>query len=155
MITVRSLVKCVALVFGLVLVNASSVHAFDAPLQANVAISMASKPGAASSYSARLEGGVARVFGTVRNQLDGQAAQIDVEFEYKTGAPVSLDEIIEGIEVLTETIEGGAWGFASITPNYINLNPNRVTLSYRVTLYYPQQLSYGYVARVRVYGNYE
>jgi hypothetical protein len=35
----------------------------------------------------------------------------------------------------------------------VNLNPNRVPLAYRVTLYHPPDAPY--VVRVRVFGNYE
>ncbi len=90
----------------------------------------------------------------VRNQVDGQVTEIDVVFDYRSPWQIAFDEIIEHLELDTEELGGAPFGTSLIHPNYINLNPNRASLSYRVSLYYPQTLE-GFVARVKVYGNYE
>ncbi len=140
---------CISL---LTLVPGSDARA-GPPLQANVTIPMPIDPGASNNYSSALGGGGATVSGTVRNQLDGNAVQVDLLFDYRTDDAIFFDEIIVRIEISTENASG-TYGFASIDPNYVNLNPNRVSLSYRATLYFPTE-AIGYVGRVKVFGNYE
>jgi len=123
------------------------------PLQANVAIPMPIDPGASNDYSSSLGRGGSTVSGTVRNLLESNAVQIDLLFDYRTNDEIFLDEIIVRIEISTEN-GSGTVGFATIDPNFINLNPNRVSLSYRATLYFPTDAT-SYVARVKVFGNYE
>jgi hypothetical protein len=118
------------------------------PLQVDTSIAMPGDPGASVSFSSQIRGGEATVSGVATNQLNGQTVQLDLLFDYTTPSPIALDELIECIE--------GAIEFSApalINTNVINLNPNRVSLAYRVTLYRPPDV--GYQLRLRVWGNYE
>jgi hypothetical protein len=127
------------------------------PLQADVPVQMPRDPGAANTVSAWVEiEGAATVTVTARNQMGGQVVEIDMVFDYRTPPGVlALDELIDRIEIDTEDLGAGEpYNFGVIDSNLIPLNPNRASLSYRVSLYYPQAPK-GYIARVKVFGNYE
>lgn len=89
------------------------------------------------------------------NQPGGETVRIDLVFDYRVPAGIVFDEIIERIEIVVETVSGEQFSEPTIiTPGMINLNPNRVPLAYRATVYHPAD-SAGYVVRVRLFGNYE
>jgi hypothetical protein len=81
--------------------------------------------------------------------------QVDLAFRYRVPRDtIGLDEVIERVELATETAGGEAFLAAAIDTQLIPLNPNRTPLFYRVTLYRPEEAE-TYVLRVRVIGNYE
>ncbi len=85
---------------------------------------------------------------------DGDTVRVDLRFDYRIPPEtIALDEFIDRIELTTEDRSGVA-GSVTIDTNLVNLNPNRAALLYRATLYRPGTAG-AYVARVRVYGNYE
>ena len=105
-------------------------------------------------FEAPIEPGAATLHGVARN-LRGGAVQVDLEFDYRVPRDtIALDEVIERIEVSTETTGGEVFLAATLDTALIPLNPNRVPLLYRVTLYHPEEVP-EYVLRVRVFGNYE
>ncbi len=68
----------------------------------------------------------------------------------------ALDEIITRIVITIADLDGQQLGSATIEPNFINLNPNRVPLDYSATVYNTTGgKRTDYVARVQVFGNYE
>jgi hypothetical protein len=73
-------------------------------------------------------------------------------FDYRVPkGPIFFDEIVCGIEVTLLDAAGNERARSDIDPHSINLNPNRVPLSYATTLY----VLGGTTVRVRVRGNYE
>jgi hypothetical protein len=123
-------------------------------LQLERTLELSSDRGAAGRFVARLEPGDATVAVFARN-LRGGAVQIDLAFRYRVPRDtIALDEVIERIELATETTGGDEFIAAAIDSQLIPLNPNRAPLLYRVTLYRPEEEE-TYVLRVRVIGNYE
>jgi hypothetical protein len=118
------------------------------PIQFDKSIQMTPVPGASTSFLSPLENGSATVSGVLTNRPDGETVQIDFVFNYKTEHPISFDELIECIEGrIPDNIP------VLINTNLVNLNPNRGTLAYSMTLRYPRGSSYQ--VRLRVWGNYE
>jgi hypothetical protein len=123
-------------------------------LQLVTAVSVPADRRGAVRFEAAIEPGDATVSGIARN-LRGGAVQVDLAFRYRVARDtVALDEVIERIEIATETTEGEVFLASAIDTQLIPLNPNRVPLLYRVTLYHPEEVE-EYVIRVRVFGNYE
>jgi len=143
--------RSIAVAILIVLARAAA-HATDLPLQLELTVPLATA-GARQRFAAKIEPGDATLKGQVRGQRGGETARIDLTFRYRIPADtIAFDEIIDRIEITTEDTNGGVFGVATIDTAEINLNPNRVPLSYRVTLYHPGA---PYVVRVRVFGNYE
>jgi hypothetical protein len=123
-------------------------------LQLVTAVSVPADRRGAVRFEAPIEPGDATVSGIARN-LRGGAVQVDLAFRYRVARDtIALDEVIERIEIATETTEGEVFLASAIDTQLIPLNPNRVPLLYRVTLYHPEEVE-EYVIRVRVFGNYE
>ena len=123
-------------------------------LQLERTLELSSERGAAGRFVARLEPGDATVAVFARN-LRGGAVQVDLAFRYRVPRDtIALDEVIERIELATETTGGETFLAAAIDSQLIPLNPNRAPLLYRVTLDRPEDAE-TYVLRVRVIGNYE
>ncbi|RIL06670.1 MAG: hypothetical protein DCC71_05735 [Proteobacteria bacterium] len=122
-------------------------------LQADVVLPMPPRSHGVVKTSALVEPGPATVLVKARN-LREDAVVVDLGFRYRLPRDfIGLDELIERIEVTTETASGEPFFAAAVDAQLIPLNPNRVPLLYRVTLYRPPQEPYA--VRVRVYGNYE
>jgi hypothetical protein len=123
-------------------------------LQVVTAVSVPADRKAAVRFEAPIEPGEATLVGVARN-LRGGAVQVDLAFRYRVPRDtIALDEVIERIEILTETTGGDVFLASAIDTQLIPLNPNRAPLLYRVTLYHPEEVE-AYVLRVRVFGNYE
>jgi hypothetical protein len=123
-------------------------------LQLVTAVSVPADRRGTVRFEAPIEPGDATVSGIARN-LRGGAVQVDLAFRYRVARDtIALDEVIERIEIATETTEGEVFLASAIDTQLIPLNPNRVPLLYRVTLYHPEEVE-EYVIRVRVFGNYE
>jgi hypothetical protein len=83
------------------------------------------------------------------------AVVIDLRFRYRLPPDtIALDELIEHIDVATESATGEPFFASAIDAQLIPLNPNRVSLLYRVTLYRPTAAP-SYQVHVKVFGNYE
>jgi hypothetical protein len=109
-----------------------------------------------ANFGRRIEPGNATVRGRVLNLEGGETALVTLRFDYPSDAPIALDEIVSRIVISIEDADGGEFSTVAIDPNNINLNPNRVPLTYSATLYIPENARRnGYVARVQVFGNYE
>ena len=91
----------------------------------------------------------------VRNVRRSRTALVDLVFDYRVrrGA-IAFDELIQGIEITTESAAGGVLGAVSLDAGLMPLNPNRGKVRYRMTLLYPQTGA-DYLLRLRVFGNYE
>jgi hypothetical protein len=139
----------------LLLVGAASPTAAQV-LQVDALLSLPTGAGGAAGFAEPIESGPARVTGIARN-LRGDAVQLDLTFRYRLPRDtIALDEVIERIEITTETPEGEVFFATTIDTQLIPLNPNRTPLFYRATLYHPDAESgERYVVRVRVFGNYE
>jgi len=123
-------------------------------LQLDVTATVPAERKATARFHAPIEPGDATLSGVARN-LRGGAVQVDLTFRYKLPPDtIAFDEVIERIEVTTETLGGDVFLASVIDSQLIPLNPNRTPLFYRVTLYHPEEVD-GYVVRVRVFGNYE
>ncbi|MFN2508836.1 MAG: hypothetical protein ABR589_08700 [Chthoniobacterales bacterium] len=130
----------------------------EAPLQADVRARLKNHSLSENvAFHARLEPGVAKVRGRVYNLPGGETALVLLEFNYRTKADIALDEIISKIVISTHDFAGNEFSTATIDPNTIPLNPNRVPLYYSATLYTPPRTAgrTGYITRVQVFGNYE
>jgi hypothetical protein len=76
----------------------------------------------------------------------------DLRFAYPVPrGTIAFDELVCRIELSVEDAQGAILSRAAIETDDVHLNPNRVPLAYRVTLY----LNGGERVRVRVFGNYE
>jgi hypothetical protein len=99
--------------------------------------------------------GDATMKAVLRNQRGRETVRIDLTFAYRVPSGIVFDEIIDRIEIAVETLAGEPFSTpTTIDPGEINLNPNRVPLTYRATLYHPVDAA-GYVVRLRLFGNYE
>jgi hypothetical protein len=99
--------------------------------------------------------GDATMTAVLRNQPGGETVRVDLTFDYRVPPGIVFDEIIDRIEIAVETLAGAPFSTpTTIDPGEINLNPNRVPLTYRATLYHPADPA-GYVVRLRLFGNYE
>jgi hypothetical protein len=127
----------------------------QAPLQADVTVRVNDNMHRPVPFSAELAGGEAALTGTVSNLPGGDTAFVALRFDYRINADIALDEIISKIVVTIEDLDGNLFSMARVNPNTVHLNPNRVPLYYSVTLYLPETARHRYVARVRVFGNYE
>jgi hypothetical protein len=145
------LVRAVALALPLWL---AATAAASQTLQLVTVVSVPADRRGAVRFEAPIEPGDATLSGVARN-LRGGAVQVDLAFRYRVPRDtIALDEVIERIEIATETTEGDVFLASAIDTQLIPLNPNRVPLLYRVTLYHPEEVE-EYVLRVRVIGNYE
>jgi hypothetical protein len=118
-------------------------------VQADIRVPLVSGP---VSFKQNLAPGDARVVGRAWPQRGRETVRVDLRFDYRIPKDViAFDEIICEIEVLVEDAAGGEVARSVIDPNSINLNPNRVPLSYATTLY----KSGGTALRIRIRGNYE
>jgi hypothetical protein len=144
----------------LVLLSASAAlapaSAQDAPLQSDIYVRI-SRPVDGRNFKAELEGGTATVRGRVFNMDADGTVYVTLRFDYRSGADIALDEIIDRIVVTVENQQRTeVFGISTIDPNDINLNPNRAPLTFATTLYRsPVAISRDYWVRIRVYGNYE
>jgi hypothetical protein len=128
----------------------------EPPLQEDIRVRVNGNPPVGANFSRQIEPGEARVRGRVLNLEGGETALVTLVFNYRSDAPIALDEIISRIVISIEDSQGGEFSTVTIDPNSINLNPNRVPLSYSATLYIPDDARRnGYFARVQVFGNYE
>ena len=123
------------------------------PLQADVRV-RAKGSGLGATFERQLEPGVATVAGSVRNMPGNDTALVTLHFDYKINADIAFDEIIGVIVIWIEDLAGNEISRATIDPNTVHLNPNRVPLDYSATLYKPAPRS-NYIVRVQVFGNYE
>jgi len=148
----RTLAAIAGLLFALPV--AAMPAAVTSILQVDVAVTMPDEDGKGNAFAAPITGGNATVRGVVRNQNDGDTVRVDLLFEYNEDDPVALDEILDRIVIRTE--DGLVFSKVALNPFVAPLNPNRTTLSYRVTLYRPHPDGGGpYTVRIRVFGNYE
>jgi hypothetical protein len=123
-------------------------------IQLERTLELSTHRGAAGRFVARLQPGDATVAVFARN-LRGGAVQVDLAFRYRIPRDtIALDEVIERIELATEATGGEVFLPTVLETQEIPLNPNRVPLLYRATLYRPEEAE-TYVLRVRVIGNYE
>jgi hypothetical protein len=123
-------------------------------LQVDATMSLPGDARGVARFSERIEPGDARVSGVARN-LRGGAVQVDLVFRYRLPPDtIAFDEVIERIELTTETPQGDVFLASTLDTQLIPLNPNRTELRYRATLYHPEEPG-DYVLRVRVFGNYE
>jgi hypothetical protein len=98
--------------------------------------------------------GVATVTIEARNLLS-DAVVVDLTFQYSIPpGTIAFDELIEHIDIATESAIGEPFFASTIDAKLIPLNPNRVPLLYRVTLYRPTDAP-SYQVHVQVFGNYE
>ncbi len=126
------------------------------PLQVDARVRAEGTGRLAATFERQIRPGLATVSGRVRNLPGGETALVKLHFNYKTDADIALDEIISLIVISLENSSGIEVARATIDPNNVNLNPNRVPLHYSATLYKPEHAATaGYIVRVRVYGNYE
>lgn len=138
----------------LALVLLAGTSASAQGLQLVTAVSVPADRKGAVRFEAPIAPGEATLSGVARNLRRG-AVQLDLALRYRVPRDtIALDEVIERIEVATETATGEPFQSAAIDAQLIPLNPNRVPLLYRVTLYHPEEVE-AYVLRVRVFGNYE
>jgi hypothetical protein len=80
---------------------------------------------------------------------------VDLTFRYRVPRDtIALDELIDHIEISTESAKGEPFFAGAIDAQLIPLNPNRVPLFYRLTLYRPTDAR-AYQVHVQVFGNYE
>jgi hypothetical protein len=124
-------------------------------LQVDLALSAPTRPGGAVRFEAPIgELGPATLSGVARNRKGG-AVQVDLVLRYQIPRDsIALDEVVERIELATETAAGDPFLAATLDTALIPLNPNRTPLRYRVTLYRPEE-GETYRLRVRLFGNYE
>jgi hypothetical protein len=122
----------------------------DAPLQAELAVTIDDEPHASTVKV--LDGGTARVRIRV-SSANETTARVIVRFGYSIPPDtIAFDEIIDLIRIETETLDEETSGRVEIDPNEINLNPNGRALRYQVMLNRPAGT---YRTRVLVFGNYE
>jgi hypothetical protein len=129
-----------------------------APVQANTVVRVSNgKTWLTVPFSGQLDGGPATFTGSVSNLPGGDTAFIALKFDYRTRADFALDEIIARIVITVEDFNGNIFSTATINPNTIHLNPDRVPLYYSATLYKPEPTRRypGYTTRIKVFGNYE
>ena len=132
----------------------SAAPAASQELQVETTASLPTDTRAATRFSAVIEPGDATVSGVARNARGGSVV-IDLAFRYRLPRDtIAFDEVIERIEISTETPQGDVFQSVAIDAQLIPLNPNRAPLLYRATLYHPED-GESYVIRVRVIGNYE
>jgi hypothetical protein len=101
-----------------------------------------------------IEQGPATVVITALN-MPADAVVVDLAFRYRVPPDtIALDELLDRLEIATETADGEPFFDAVIDAKLIPLNPNRVPLFYRVTLQRPAEGEH-YRVHVKVFGNYE
>jgi hypothetical protein len=123
-------------------------------LQVELLASLPTDRRATTRFESVIEPGLATLSGVARNRKGG-SVQVDLVLLYQIPRDtIALDEVIERIEVATETSEGEPFIAATIDTGLIPLNPNRAPLRYRVTLYHPEEGD-PYRLRIRLFGNYE
>jgi hypothetical protein len=134
---------------------ATAAPAVAQNLQVDLSIPVEAGKRAKVRFGALVESGPATLRGVARNLKGGEAVQVDLLFDYRIPRDtIGLDELIERIEVETRFPDGSVFNAAVIDTQLVPLNPNRVPLAYRVTLYVPPDTP-SYVLGVRVFGNYE
>jgi hypothetical protein len=128
---------------------------FVLPLQVDLSIPVASAEGARARRVVPIENGPARMRAVVRTLPGGETARIDLTLEYRLPpGTIGLDELVEGIEITTASANGDPFQSVVLDTQLIPLNPNRARLSYRATLYQPNDGA-SYLVRIRLHGNYE
>jgi len=128
----------------------------ELPLQVDARLRVERNHGLRRFFERQIAGGAAIVSGRMHNLPGSETALVTLRFDYRTNADIALDELISQIVISTENQDGSEFSIASIDPNAIPLNPNRAPLYYSVTLYTPPiTRGEGYIARIKVYGNYE
>ncbi len=141
--------------FLLIALLAAPVISYGQILQVDLSIPMSAKPLSHEEFKTTIKGGTAILAGTALNLLTGETVLIDLALCYRTPrGTIAYDELIQGIEIAAETKDGEILGTVFLDTQLIPLNPNRASLFYRTTLYYPKD-SKGYIIHIRVYGNYE
>jgi|WetSurMetagenome_2_1015567.scaffolds.fasta_scaffold229145_2 hypothetical protein len=142
-------------VFLLLALLATPILSYGQILQVDLSIPMSTKPLSHEEFKTTIIGGSAILAGTALNLLTGETVLIDLALYYRIPrGTIAYDELINGIEVTTETQEGEILGTVILDTQLIPLNPNRASLFYRTTLYYPKD-SKVYIVHIRVFGNYE
>jgi hypothetical protein len=138
--------------------SASAAFAQDppeTPLQVDVEVRMPRNL-ESRNFKRVLEGGTATIRGRVDNIDENGTVVVTMRFDYRSGADIALDEIIDRIIVTIESQQGEEFAVSTIDPNDIHLNPNRAPLFFSTTLYRsPVSVSRDFRVRIRVYGNYE
>jgi hypothetical protein len=148
----RSFILITLLSFSIVTQTAFA----QAPLQADVRLRVNYNDRRLISFHAGLEGGDAVLRGTVRNLPGGEIALVQLQFDYRTGADIALDELISQIVIATSDQAGNEFSKVKIDPDTVPLNPNRVALYYSGTVYRPPPAGRRFfVVRIQVFGNYE
>ena len=122
-------------------------------LQVDATMSLPTQKRAKASFERTIESGAATVSGVARNMKRGDAVTVSLVFDYRADG-IALDELIDRVELTTESPEGAVFLTTVLDTQLIPLNPNRVPLRYAATLYHPTD-GERYVLRVRVFGNYE
>jgi hypothetical protein len=124
--------------------------------QVDLAFGMPTAADARGRRTALIEQGPATVEVTARN-MSADAVVVDLAFRYRVPPDtIALDELIDRIEIATETATGEPFFAAAIDAQLIPLNPNRVPLFYRVTLYRPTPAEGEfYRVHAKLFGNYE
>jgi hypothetical protein len=143
-----------ATLIALIVLAAAALPAAAQTLQVETTLSLPTQKRAKESFQGRIEPGEASVAGVARNLKRGDAVVISLVFDYRTSADIALDEVIDRVEITTETPDGEVFLTTVLDTELIPLNPNRVPLRYAATLYHPTDGD-RYVLRVRVFGNYE
>src|SRR5262245_28563532 len=72
-------------------------------LQAEATVSLPAQKRGKERFEARLTPGDATVVGVARNLKRGDAVSVNLVFDYATSADIALDELIDRIEITTET----------------------------------------------------
>lgn len=146
----------ISLVLLLSFARLSVVAQEQAPLQANIRVRVDYNEKRAISFQSGLGGGVATVKGSVVNLPGGETALVLLHFDYRTDAAIALDELISQIFISIRDAAGNEISRVTIDPNTAPLNPNRAPLYYSATLYKPPAHGRNvYIARIKVFGNYE
>jgi hypothetical protein len=139
---------------SLVVLVIGSIPAAAQPLQVDASLRLRTATAEARRVVVPIEPGAATLAITAHNRR-GDAVLVDLVFRYRIPPDsIAFDEVIDRIELSAETPQGDVFSRATIDADEVPLNPNRVPLAYRITLYHPTE-SPTYRVRVRVFGNYE
>jgi hypothetical protein len=122
--------------------------------QVDATVPMVNAPTFRNQVVAPVGNGAATVTIAARN-VRPDAVVIDLTFDYRLPpGTIAFDELISHVDVATENAAGTPFFTSVVDTQLIPLNPNRVPLLYRVTLYRPTDAP-TYQVHVQVFGNYE
>ena len=145
----------VQVVFVLLTFLATPIFSSAQVPQVDLSIPVSTESRSHAKFTTPIQGGSATLTGTISNLQGKETVGIDLVFDYTIPQDTAaLDELIDRIEITTETQEGEIFGSAIISTPLMFLNPNRAPLVYFVTLYYPQD-SNAYLVHIRVFGSYD